>query len=238
MAITIIDHINREELSKCQEQIGYWFKDVRLLSLALTHTSRRNDFHFSNERLEYLGDSILGFIISEYLFKTFPNYCEGELTKIKSVVVSSQILAKVGQSLNLGSYLIVCKGLASRVTLPNSLYANVFEAIVGAIFMDNGIKATNTFVLDKLHEDINIVCKNEHRKNYKSLLQHCCQKVNGNTPTYKVLQTYGNDHVKIFQIAAVINNIEYGVAWGKTKKEASQKAAYHTLITLKPDEDF
>ncbi len=238
MTIVTIDHIGKETLLKCQKQISYWFKDVKLLAKALTHSSRRSGLDFSNERLEFLGDSVLGLIISDYLFETFQDYCEGELTKIKSVVISQPILAKVGRSLHLESYLSVGKGLANRITLPNSLFANAFEAIVGAILIDGGINITKKFILENLHEEINAVCRNEHKKNYKSLLQQCCQKTRGLTPTYKVLQQHGSDHIKVFQIAVVINNTEYGMAWGKTKKEASRKAAYHTLNSIRPNVEF
>ncbi len=236
--IDTYDQIYEESLPKCQKQLDYWFKDIKLLAKALTHTSRKADFNFSNERLEYLGDSVLGLIVSEYLFKTFPDYCEGELTKIKSVVVSKSVLAKVGRALNLESYLILGRGLANRITLPNSLFANVFEAIVGSIFLDGGIKATKKFILENLRNEIEIVWKNEHTKNYKSLLQQCSQKINGFTPKYKVVQEHGSDHIRVFQIAVFIDNTEYGSAWGKTKKDASQKAAYHTLKAIKPYEEF
>lgn len=235
---TVTNHISLEALSNCQKELNYNFKDVKLLSKALTHTSRKSDFNFSNERLEFLGDAVLGVIISEYLFEIFPDYYEGELTKIKSVVVSQATLAKAGHSLNLESYLIVGKGLISRLAFPRSLLANAFEAVAGAIYLDDGLEAARKFVLNNLCKEIDIVCKNEHKKNYKSLLQQCCQKEFGFTPVYKVLQQHGPDHVKVFQIAVVINNTEYGVGWGKSKKEAAQIAAFHTLKAIKPDDDF
>lgn len=238
MQAIAINHITPESLTDCQQQIGYEFKDVNLLVKALTHTSRRIDFDFSNERLEFLGDSVLGLIISEHLFTIFPNYYEGELTKIKSVVVSQPALAKVGNALNLDKYLVVGKGLINRMTFPRSLLANAFEAIVGAIYLDGGLNVVTKFVMDNLGGEVELVCNNEHKKNYKSLLQQCCQKELGFTPIYKVLQQHGPDHVKVFQIAVVINNVEYGLGWGKSKKEAAQIAAYHTLKSIMPDTDF
>ena len=235
---TITNHIDPQELDNCQEQINYSFKDITLLTKALTHTSRRSDFNFSNERLEFLGDAVLGMIISEYLFKMFPDYYEGELTKIKSVVVSQPTLAKVGHSLNLETYLIVGKGLVNRLSFPRSLLANAFEAVVGAIYLDGGLEIVQKFIMDKLCKEIDIVCNNEHKKNYKSLLQQCCQKEFGSTPIYKVLQQHGPDHVKVFQIAVVMDNTEYGIGWGKSKKEAAQIAAFHTLKAIKPDTDY
>lgn len=233
-----IDNVDNQALSKCQKQLGCWFKDVKLLSKALTHPSQTTNINFNNERLCCLGNSVLGLIITEYLFKTFPNYSEGELTKIKSVVVSLPILAKVGRSLNLESSLIVGKGLVNRITLPNSLIANGYQAIVGAIFLDSGVKIAKKFVLKNMQKEIKIVCNNKHKKNYKLLLQQHSQNVCGLTPTYKILRQHGLEHARVFQIVVVINSTEYGVAWGMSKKEASQKAAYHTLKAIKPDEDF
>ncbi len=227
-----------EKLVNCQKDLNYFFKNVDMLTIALTHTSRKSDFDFSNERLEFLGDAVLGMVISELLFKLFPDYYEGELTKIKSVVVSQPTLSKVGHALNLEEYLIVGKGLVNRLNFPKSLLANAFEAIVGAIYLDGGLLVVNRFITDNLCNEIDIVCKNEHKKNYKSLLQQCCQKELGFTPLYKVLQQHGPDHVKVFQIAVVINNTEYGIGWGKSKKEAAQIAAFHTLKSIKPNDDF
>lgn len=238
MATITTNHIAPEILIDCQEQINYKFNDLKLLAKALTHTSRRSDFNFSNERLEFLGDAVLGMVISEYLFKTFPDYHEGDLTKIKSVVVSQPTLAKIGHSLNLEEFLIVGKGLVNRMSFPKSLLANAFEAVVGAIYLDGGLEVVSRFINDKLSREIEIVCNNEHKKNYKSMLQQCCQKEYGFTPIYKVLQQHGPDHVKVFQIAVVINNAEYGVGWGKSKKEAAQIAAYHTLKSIKHDDDY
>ncbi len=238
MAVVITNHIPPEILDECEAKICYTFDDKKLLAKALTHTSRKADFNFSNERLEFLGDAVLGVVISEYLFKAFPDYYEGELTKIKSVVVSQPTLAKIGHSLCLESFLIVGKGLVNRMSFPKSLLANAFEAIVGAIYLDGGLGVVSEFIMDRLRAEIEIVCNNEHKKNYKSLLQQCCQKEFGFTPIYKVLQQHGPDHVKVFQIAVVINNTEYGMGWGKSKKEAAQIAAYHTLKAIRPEWEF
>lgn len=238
MATITTNHIAPEILDGCQEYLEYHFNDVTLLVTALTHTSRRSDFDFSNERLEFLGDAVLGVVVSEYLFRSFPDYYEGDLTKIKSVVVSKPTLAKIGHALNLESYLIVGKGLVNKLQFPKSLLANAFEAIVGAIYMDGGLEVAEVFILRHLCKEVDIVCNNEHKKNYKSLLQQCCQKELGFTPVYKVLRQHGPDHVKVFQIAVVINNVEYGVGWGKNKKDAAQTAAFHTLKAIRPDDDL
>ena len=115
-----------EKLTNCQETLGYFFKNIKLLENALTHTSFKTPYNPSNERLEFLGDAILGMVISEYLFKKFPDYSEGKLTKIKSVVVSSATLAKIGTEMDLKKHVSVGKGLVTNNSLPKSLIANVF----------------------------------------------------------------------------------------------------------------
>jgi ribonuclease-3 len=218
-----------ESLKKCQEGLGYSFKDVTLLERALVHTSCRLEYNGSNERLEFLGDAILGMVISEHLYKTFPGCPEGELTRIKSVVVSQALLAKVGKRLKLGHYITVGKGLSDRQSFPRSLIANVFEAIIAAIYLDRGLQATHDFILTHLGEEIKLVSKDEHEKNYKSLLQQYCQKHLTTTPHYKVIKQEGPDHGKTFEVMVVIKDEEYGRGKGNSKKEAEQSAAKAAL---------
>ncbi|HHT9125702.1 MAG TPA: ribonuclease III [Candidatus Brocadiia bacterium] len=223
-----------EKLINCQKKLSYYFKETELLKRSLTHTSCKSDYNWSNERLEFLGDAILGMIISEYLFKTFADYSEGELTKIKSVVVSQATLAKAGNRLDLKQYISVGKGLNDRNTFPRSLVANVFEALIAAIYLDGGHDAAYNFIMANLGEEIKIVCNNQHEKNYKSLLQQYSQRELGYTPTYKVLKQHGPDHVKVFDVVVVINGVEYCSGRGKSKKAAEQLAAQETLKSLAP----
>ena len=223
-----------EKLEECQKNINYYFKETKLLKKALTHTSCKSDYNWSNERLEFFGDAILGMIISEYLFKIFADYTEGELTKIKSVVVSQATLAKAGNRLDLKHYVSVGKGLNDRNTIPRSLLANVFEALIAAIYLDGGLDAAYNFVMANLGEEIKIVCNNQHEKNYKSLLQQYSQRELGYTPAYKVLKQHGPDHVKVFDVVVVINGVEYLSGRGKSKKTAEQMAAQETLKALAP----
>jgi ribonuclease III len=230
--------IHSEKLIECQLAIGYSFKNTKELEKALTHTSCRVESNSSNERLEFLGDAVLGVIISDYLYKSLPQYSEGELTKIKSVVVSQATLAKVSLEANLKDFLSVGKGLNDRNFLPKSLLANVFEAIIGAVFLDGGLEAAYDFTIKYLKKEIDIVCTDQHEKNYKSILQQYSQKEYGVTPDYRVLQQIGPDHGKSFEVIVLIKGNEYGRGWGKSKKEAEQFAAKETLKTVVPSQDL
>ncbi|MBM4053114.1 MAG: ribonuclease III [Planctomycetes bacterium] len=231
-------HIQPEKLIACQNVIGYSFKKTVLLEKALTHTSCRVENNFSNERLEFLGDAVLGMIISDYLYKTMPHYTEGELTNVKSVVVSQSTLAKVGMEAGLKEFLSVGRGLNVKDIFPESLLANVFEALIAAIYLDSGIDAAGEFTLKFLKKEIDLVCKNQHKKNYKSILQQYSQKEYGITPNYRLLQQIGPDHGKSFEIVVSIKGNEYGRGWGKSKKEAEQSAAKEALKILTPDSFF
>jgi ribonuclease-3 len=222
----------RKKLKDCQQTLGYSFKNTKLLENALTHTSFKTPYNPSNERLEFLGDAILGMVISEYLFKKFPSYSEGKLTKIKSVVVSSVTLAKIGTEMELKRHVSVGKGLTTVSSLPKSLIANVFEAIIAAIYIDGGLKAVFDFILKHLDNEIDIVCNNKHEKNYKSILQHFCQKEQGHIPKYKIIKQSGPDHKKTFEVVTLINNVEYCTGLGNNRKNAEQIAARKTLESL------
>src|SRR5574340_1093311 len=163
---------------------------------------------------------------------------EGELTKIKSVVVSQAALSKVSLEANLKDFLFVGKGLNDRNFLPKSLLANVFEAVIAAIFLDGGLEAAYNFTIKYLKKEIDIVCKNQHEKNYRSILQQYSQREYGITPNYRVLQQIGPDHGKLFEVLVSIRGNEYGKGWGKSKKEAEQSAAKETLKIIVPDPSF
>ncbi len=221
-----------KKLKDCQQTLGYSFKNIKLLENALTHTSFKTPYNPSNERLEFLGDAILGMVISEYLFKKFPDYAEGKLTKIKSVVVSSATLAKIGTEMALKRHVSVGKGSTTSSSLPKSLIANVFEAIIAAVYIDGGLKAVYDFIVKQLNKEIDIVCNNKHEKNYKSILQHFCQKQRGHIPKYKIIKQSGPDHKKTFEVITMVNNVEYCTGQGDNRKNAEQVAARKTLESL------
>ena len=224
--------IDKQALKECQQALGYDFKDPSLLALSLTHASRKTQEIPSNERLEFLGDAVLGLVISEYLFEVQPDLTEGDMTKIRSVVVSRPAIAAESERLGLWRFLSVGKGMAALEELPVSLLANVFEAVISAIYIDGGLQAARDFVLHNLRSQIELVERNGHRKNYKSMLQEFSQRELGSLPVYRVLKEEGPDHMKKFLVVAVINDRKYESAWGPSKKEAEQNAAMATLRFL------
>lgn len=224
---------DRERVRRCEASIGYRFGKPRLLLQALTHSSIKTIDNPSNERLEFLGDSVLGLVVTEFLYNYLEDLDEGELTQIKSVVVSSAILAKESDRLGLDRFYGVGKGVTRRRQLPPSLRANVFEAIVAAIYRDRGIEPARRFILRNLYHQILAVCNNRGRKNYKSVLQQVAQKEYAVTPTYDVMSERGPDHSKRFEVVAMLGDRPLERGWGHSKKEAEQAAARESLRTLR-----
>ncbi|MHC4444270.1 MAG: ribonuclease III [Planctomycetota bacterium] len=225
--------IEKETLQTVQEIIGYKFKDTQLLVSSLTHASIANGRVNSNERLEFVGDAILGMVVCNELYNRFPDYLEGELTKIKSAVVSRRTCAQISRQLGLTKYLDLGKGMSGRSPLPNSLAAAVYESIIAAIYLDSDdIKAARKFILDTATPYITQAAESEHQRNFKSQLQQYAQKILLATPAYELLDEKGPDHSKCFEISVVINGKRYASAWGPSKKEAEQKAAYLALREL------
>jgi ribonuclease-3 len=222
-----------EVLELCQEAIGYRFQQPDLLRAALTHASGANTRLASNERLEFLGDAVLGLVACEQLYLRFPDYQEGDLTKIKSVVVSRRCCARFSRDLRLGDFLFLGKGMHSRTeVVPPNLLADVYESLVGAIFLDRGLDAARPFILRHLGPEIEEVAEGAHGGNFKSLLQQVAQREFNATPQYVLLDEKGPDHSKCFKIAAVIGRHTYAGAWGRNKKEAEQRAAMNALAQV------
>lgn len=221
-----------ETLERCQAAIGYRFKDPSLLTAALTHASIASNRLESNERLEFLGDSILGMVICRYLFDKYPAYLEGELTKIKSSVVSGRTCALIAEGLGIDRFLFLGNGISSRPHLPPSLPAAAFESVIAAIALDGGLEPAREFILTHMASYIEEASTSEHQQNYKSQLQQHSQKELGETPVYEFLDEKGPDHSKCFEVAVCIANRPFPSAWGPSKKEAEQKAAYNALVTL------
>jgi ribonuclease-3 len=221
-----------EILEECQKAIGYTFRQPELLRGALTHASGADTRLASNERLEFLGDAVLGLITCEQLYLRFPDFQEGDLTKIKSVVVSRRTCARMSRTLNLGDYLFLGKGMHLQTAVPANLLADVFESLVAAIYLDGGIEAARSFILKHVGPEIEEVAESAHGGNYKSLLQQVGQREFGATPQYQLLDEKGPDHSKCFKVAAVIGRSTFQAAWGRNKKEAEQKAAMNALAQI------
>lgn len=211
--------------------IGYSFRDVGLLEQALIHASSTEDRLDSNERLEFLGDAVLGFVTSQLVFALHPDLSEGEMTKIKSSVVSRQACAGYAETLGIDRHITVGKGVRTQ-GMPSSVPAGVFEAVIAAIFLDGGIEPARVFVEMIVTPSIDSAYRLGHQENFKSMLQSVAIKQFGETPVYRVLDEQGPDHAKCFKIGVMINGSTYEAAWGASKKQAEQTAAKNVLIAL------
>jgi ribonuclease III len=221
-----------EVLEDCQKVIGYLFRQPDLLRAALTHTSGADTRLGSNERLEFLGDAVLGLITCEQLYLQFPDYEEGDLTKVKSAVVSRRTCARISRQLNLDEFLFMGKGIHVHGVIPMNLMADVFESLVAAIYLDGGLEPAKKFILQYINPEIEQIAEAAHAGNHKSLLQQVAQRDLGETPQYELLDEKGPDHSKCFKIAAVIGKYRHSAAWGRNKKEAEQKAAMNALAEI------
>ena len=222
-------------LDECQNAIGYRFRKPELLRAALTHTSSANTRAASNERLEFLGDSVLGLITCEQLFLRFPDYQEGDMTKVKSVVVSRKTCARFSQDIGLGDFLFLGKGISSYGEIPSNMLADVFESLVAAIFLDGGWEVAKEFVLRFMQPEIDRVAREAVSSNSKSQLQTVVQRQYGGTPRYYLLDEQGPEHDKCFKVAAQVGEHRFPAAWGRTKKEAELKAAVNALADIDGD---
>lgn len=219
-------------LEECQRAIGYHFRDPRLLMTALSHASGVDRRQSSNERLEFLGDAVLGLVVCDLLYSSYPDYLEGELTRLKSIAVSRHTCATAARSLRLHEFLVLGKGMMTQSRLPQSVIAAALEAVIGAVYIDGGLEAAKTLVEPLMRPVISSIVFNAIEDNYKSLLQQFAQKNLGTTPTYHLLEERGPDHGKTFLVAAELCGARHRPAWGHSKKEAEQKAARNALIEL------
>lgn len=224
--------MDKELLLQVEQQIGYHFSTPAILEEALVHSSSADTRLASNERLEFLGDAVLGMIICRALFDRFPDYLEGDLTKIKSLVVSRKICSKLARQLDLQKYVQVGKGTDHSRAMNGSIAAGTLEAVIAAIYLDGGAEAAQEFILRQFGPYLDQVDANGHHENFKSMLQQHCQRYFNGTPTYELLDEKGPDHNKCFEVAAVVRHRHFPSAWGVTKKEAEQKAALEALMVL------
>ncbi|MCA8995812.1 MAG: ribonuclease III [Planctomycetaceae bacterium] len=219
-------------ISDCERVLGYVFTDRGLLARCLTHASAARTRLESNERLEFLGDAILGAIVCELLYHQYPESSEGELTRIKSVVVSRETCARMIEDLGLMPFLVLGKGIATHDQVPMSVLATAFEAILGAIYIDGGFESARQFVLHALGDDVERAADCDIGVNYKSQLQQRTQRAFGETPSYVLLDEKGPDHSKCFKVAAIVGERQFPAAWGASKKVAEQRAAHNALATM------
>lgn len=213
--------------------INYTFKDKELIKTALTHSSYANERNLprDNERLEFLGDSVLGFVTAEYLFKEYKTRPEGELTKLRAAVVCEKSLFKFGEKISLGEYIYMGKGEENSGGRNRpSIVSDAFEAVIAAMYIDGGIDVVKPYILNFITDAVK---REANFKDNKSLLQEEIQKTKGNTIVYEELGESGPDHEKVFSFAVKINGETVGKGEGRSKKEAEQAAAGDALVNLK-----
>jgi ribonuclease-3 len=189
---------------------------------------------YNNERLEFLGDTVLGVSVAGYLYKNMPDKTEGELSKIKSVVVSEMTLSQIALNIGIDSLLMLGKGEElSGGRQKKAILADAVEAVIGAVYLDSGFAAADKFVLSLLVPEINKVVENKHLRDYKTMLQEYCQKKFKHYPEYVLVKKTGPDHDRTFLVSVELNGESYGPERGKNKKEAEQAAAKTACEKLK-----
>ena len=220
------------KLIKCQQIIEYQFEDETLLLSALTHASGASHRLASNERLEFLGDAVLGLTVCQWLYEDYPEYNEGDLTKIKSAVVSRRSCGKVACELGLDRCLIVGRGVTRNRSFPRSLVSDVFESVIAALYLDGGGEVVRDRLKNWLAIEVRHAVESQGAGNFKSSLQQYAQRELSSTPVYRMVRESGPDHRKSFLIAAVITDRQFTAAWGSNKKDAEQRAASNALAEL------
>jgi ribonuclease III len=223
-----------QQLAELESKLGLSFVNKTLLSQAFTHSSyahESTDKIFDNERLEFLGDAVIKLVISEYLYNKYPASQEGDMTKIRAVAISDEIFFDVAKRLKLGEYLLLGAnekrtGGAER----KSNVANVFEAFIGALYLDAGLGKSRDILLGLLVPEIEKISKTDYMKDYKSALQEYVQKKKWGLPSYHVIKESGPKHKKMFSIEVMIKGQSHGVGQGHNKKEGEQAAAKVALL--------
>lgn len=234
-----IDNLIRDA-SKIEAKLNYKFNDRKYMVLAFIHRSFVNEnreVKENNERLEFLGDSILGLMIAEYLYRYLPNTPEGELSFLRSRLVEASSCVQYLHKLSVEEFILLGKGEQRNGGRGReSILSDLFEAIIGAIYLDGGLEAAKRFLFKNFSTEIQDILKTPLR-NWKALLQDWCQKKYQQTPVYKVISESGPDHRKSFRISVFVNNQEVGFGSGPSKKVAQQAAAEDTITKLKVDID-
>lgn len=220
----------RQQLWDLEERIGYRFKNPDYLVSSLRHRSilsKENlGRHESNERLEFLGDAVLDFVIAEYFYHLFPGMVEGQLTKLRSVIVSGTSLVGAAKRIGLGDFLIISDnedkaGGRNR----SSILEDAFEALIGAMYLDGGVKPARTFIETHLLDNWREIVTKDEYVNYKSLVLEHAQANSWDSPEYRLVDETGPDHSKRFVVEIFLNGVSYGTGEGTSKKTAEQKAA-------------
>lgn len=219
-------------LAAVEALVGHRFSDPGLVALALMHSSAATGRVNSNERLEFLGDSVLAFTVCTHLYAERPDLLEGELTKVKSNIVSGRVCAELAREAGLESMMTFDKGVRGPQGIPESILAGGFEAVIGALYVDAGIEKVRAFVLPRLRARIDAALRLGHQQNFKQVLQQCMAQLSMGMPQYVVLDEKGPDHAKCFEICVQGGDRRFPGAWAASKKQAEQLAALAALREL------
>ena len=219
-------------LDQAEAILDYRFSDRSLLVRALTHASIADSRLESNERMEFLGDAVLGMLVCEHLFMQYPDLLEGEMTKIKSAAVSRRMCARITTELGLERLLSLGKGMRARHALPSSLAAAALEAVIGAIYLDADLDRVRSWLMPLLAPHIEEAARSGHQQNFKSVLQQYAQQVQNVTAEYILLDEKGPDHAKCFSVCAEMDGRRFPSRWANSKKHAEQMAALAALEEL------
>lgn len=226
-----------QNAQEIEAKLGYRFNNRGLLALAFIHRSYVNEnreVRGHNERLEFLGDSVLGLLVAEHLYKYLPETPEGELSYLRSRLVEASSCMQYVQKLDVEQHVLLGKGERMNDGRGrDSILADLFEGIIGAIFLDGGIEAASAFFFKNFKPEIDEILKTP-LNNWKAMLQDYCQKKYHTPPIYEVLQQCGPDHSKTFTIAVIVNDERLGIGTGSSKKEAQQSAAADAMSRLPP----
>jgi len=230
----IVIMVDVESLKKCETLVKYKFNDYTLLAAALTHSSAAAHHLHNYERLEFLGDAVLGLIVCGHVYTIYPDRREGDLTVIKAAAVSRRSCARISDEIGLSALVRVGAGMNRAGGLPMSVAAGLLEAVIGAIYVDSGgnLAPVRDFVLPLIEKHLEEIIRNQHDQNYKSILQQHAQREFNSTPVYHVLAEAGLDHDKSFQVYVTIGDQRFEPQWGGSKKIAEQAAARCALERL------
>ena len=225
----------KKELAAFQKAAGFRFKSLALLNLSFVHRSISNETgsRLNNERLEFLGDSVLGVVCATLIYQKYPEKPEGELAKIKAIAVSEEVLSGIAKTLRINDALLLGKGEElSGGRDKKAILADTLEAVIGALYLDSGYKAVFSFVSRYFSQEIERITADEYLRDYKSVLQEICQRNFRAYPKYRLVRKSGPDHEHIFWMEVDAGGATYGPGAGKTKKAAEQEAARMACKTL------
>ena len=229
---------NVRTLDALEEELGLQFSDRSLLQQAFVHRSYLNEAAeetdlLDNQRLEFLGDAALNFIVGDMLFRRYPESREGELTKLRAAMVKGDTLAQFGNELGLGNYLLLGRGEEANGgrTRP-AIISDAYEALIGAIYLDQGISVLRGFLESRLKAEMTRLTRDAHSKDPKSQLQELVQAKSGATPHYETVHTEGPAHARLFTCQVMVDGLRYGVGRGQSKQEAEKSAAKMALFRL------